>query len=168
MQPLILGKILEAEIGENDFSNWINSGQDIYLILKEKTKLETREIAKEKFYEISYGKSIDNLITIFGESNWINWIHELKNKPLISNPHTLQKGHSNLAWLMQTTEVEILTKVWKLLVEFNIPFLTVHDEIIVRKSDFSKTKDILSRVLSNEFTYFKINCDYNPPPQPDG
>ncbi|MEI6348872.1 MAG: hypothetical protein WCP69_13070 [Bacteroidota bacterium] len=168
MQPLILGKILEMEIGENDFSNWINCGQDIYLILQNKTNLGSRKDAKEKFYAISYGKSSSDLKAVFGFSNWINWIDELKSKPLNSNPHTHLKQHSNLAWLMQTTEVKILTKAWKLLVEFNIPFLTVHDEIIVRKSDFSKTEEILSQVLSNEFTYFRINSDYNPPPQPDG
>lgn len=168
MQPLILGKILEAEIGENDFSNWINSGQDIYLILQNKINLENRKIAKEKFYAISYGKSNNELKNAFGDSIWINWINELKSKQLASNPHTHLKEHSNLAWMMQSMEVTILSKAWKAIAEFGIPFLTVHDEIITRKSDFIKTKEILSSILDLEFKYFNLSCNNTPLIEPDG
>ena len=32
MQPTLLGKILEIQIGINEYSEWINEGRDIYLI----------------------------------------------------------------------------------------------------------------------------------------
>jgi hypothetical protein len=162
MQPLILGKILQDEIGDNDFSEWINSGQDIYKLLQDKTNINSRDIAKEKFYAISYGKPSNDLKDVFGDSNWVQWINDIKSKPLLLNPHTTIKEHSNLAWLMQSKEVNILSKAWKSLVEFDIPFLTVHDEIIMQKSDFIKTKEILSLALSLEFPYFKLNSDYDP------
>jgi len=34
MQPLLLGKILLSEIGSNEYSDWINYGKDIYIMLK--------------------------------------------------------------------------------------------------------------------------------------
>jgi hypothetical protein len=157
MQPLLLGKILNNQIGENDFSNWINSGNDIYLMLKEKANLSNRKEAKEKFFQILFSKPNQNLSQIFGGANWIEWVNKLKSVKIESNPNTNEKEHSNLAWLLQTTEVKLMEKVWSLLINRNIPFLSVHDEIIVRYSDYQKAKEIIESVLRNEFVYYKLN-----------
>jgi len=161
MQPLLLGKILEKGIGNNEFSNWMNNGKDIYLLLQKKAKLGSRDEAKKKFFQILYAPANKQLTSIFGLSNWINWINEFKQKPFTSNPHTTEKKHSNLAWLLQSEEVKLMFKVWYNLIQNNIPFLSVHDEIIIRKSDYQQAKIIFQAVLKSNFVYFKLNSSIN-------
>lgn len=159
MQPSLLGKILHDTIGENDFSEWINNGKDVYGILQEKANLSTRDEAKKKFFEILFGKPNKQLETLFDSSNWINWINDFKSKPFTPNPHTLEKNHSNLAYLLQSTEVNLMTKLWLKLIENNIPFVSVHDEVIVHKKNSIETLKIFNSVLEKEFSFFKINHD---------
>ncbi len=158
MQPLLLGRLLSNYIGENEYSNWINSGTDIYLKLQEKAGLETRDAAKKKFFEILFSKPTQELSNLFGASKWINWINQYKTDIETNNPHNKKKPHSNLAWLLQSTEVEIMRKVWTCLVERGICFLTVHDEIIVPLSRYKETEDIMHLILSQEFTFYRISC----------
>jgi len=159
MQPLLLGKILLSEIGDNEYSTWINEGQDIYLKLQAKAGLQTRDNAKKKFFEILFSKPSNSLSNMFGRSNWINWINEFKAKELPCNPHNENKAHSNLAWLLQTTEVKIMRKVWDALVVEKIPFLSIHDEVITTHQYLDQTEIIMNRILSSEFIYHKINTE---------
>ena len=154
MQPLILAKVLENEIGKNDFSNLINSGEDIYLILKNKARLVTRDEAKNYFYSLIFGKSDKRLYLIYGHVNWVTWINNYKTIINKNNPKSNHKPHSNLAWLMQKLEVQIMREVWGELILHNIPFLTVHDEIIITKKDEDLARQLFENVLSNYFTYF--------------
>jgi hypothetical protein len=48
MQPLLLGKILEDKISYNQYSYWIDEGEDIYIRLMQTAKLNDREAAKTK------------------------------------------------------------------------------------------------------------------------
>jgi hypothetical protein len=157
MQPLLLGKILYNEIGPNEFSNWINEGKDIYTMLQTITQLKDRNEGKEKFFEILFGKANNELSKMFNDANWIRWINEYKSKPDARNPHTIEKQYSNLAWLLQSTEVNIMAEIWQLLANEGIIFLSVHDEIIVRTKDLPKAKELFESVLKKYFTYFKLN-----------
>ena len=157
MQPLLLAKILKQQIGSNDFSEWIDNGLDVYELLQSKLKLEHRDEAKKKFFEILFSYPNNKLAESFGGANWIEWINEFKSKPFEQNPHTNEKNHSNLAWLLQTNEVNLMGKVWVKLIESEIVFLSVHDEVIVKKTDKIITEQILNNVLKNEFQYFKLN-----------
>jgi len=157
MQPLLLGKILKNEIGENDFSRWLDNGEDIYLMLQKRAKIKSRDEAKKMFFQILFSKPNNRLVEIFGSSNWIMWVNDFKQKTLINNPHTIEKEYSNIAWLLQNTEVRLMFKVWKNLVKRNILFLSVHDEIIIRDCDYNSASIIFNEVLNKEFTYYKIN-----------
>lgn len=157
MQPLLLGKILLQEIGANEYSAWINEGVDIYIKLQQKAGLSTRDEAKKRFFEIIFSKPSDSLVEMFGASNWITWINNYKRLKLPQNPHNIEKPHSNLAWLLQTTEVSMMKKVWVALYVENIPFLTVHDEIIVKIQDSTRAESLFESVLKNEFEYYKLN-----------
>jgi Fe-S cluster biosynthesis and repair protein YggX len=163
MQPLILGKILYSQIGENDFSHWIENGNDIYLMLKERLGINTRGEAKKVFYKISNSYPNKDLAKIFGDANWINWINEYKSKPEPRNKKVkyLEDGsisyHNNLAWLLQKTEVKVMRKVWEALANAGIPFLSVHDEVIIQKERVNEAYNLFSEVMGKEFTYFKIN-----------
>jgi hypothetical protein len=159
MQPLLLGKILEDKIGYNEFTYWLEEGKDIYELLQVKANLPDRETAKKKFFQILFGKSNESLAANFGNCDWIEWVNDFKSKPLHSNPNTEEKEHSNLAWLLQTTEVKLMRKVWEALIKADIIFLSVHDEIIVRESDQDETYNIMHRILSQEFKFFRININ---------
>lgn len=157
MQPLLLGKILQEQIGPNEFSSWINDGVDIYCKLQERAELVDRDRGKKHFFEILFSPPSNKLNKMFGATTWIKWINNYKKLVLKENPHNEEKPHSNLAWLLQKKEVEIMKKVWKKLHSFQIPFLTVHDEIIVRKQNCMRTERLFREVLSHEFSYYKLN-----------
>lgn len=159
MQPLILGKILYGAIGENDFSNWMESGEDIYSKIQEKAYLNDREAAKSLFYSILFNKYHHKLESIFGASDWIESIKKIKQIELAENPHSKFKPHSNLAWLLQKSEVRIMRQIWSGLVENEIPFLSVHDEIIISKKNKAETKKIMNKVLAKNFTYYKTKSN---------
>jgi hypothetical protein len=162
MQPLLLGKILKTQIGENEYSNWINSGEDIYLIIQDKAKLNTRDEAKKRFFEILFSKPNEQLSDMFGNSNWIEWINAFKGQPCKYNPHSLEKNHSNLAWLLQTTEVKIMRKVWQAYKDNNILFLSVHDEVIFQKKDLVIAESLFIQIMDKEFEYYKLSSKVKP------
>ncbi|MDD3875843.1 MAG: hypothetical protein PHT69_04435 [Bacteroidales bacterium] len=168
MQPLLLGKILYSKIGINEYSEWINSGADIYVMLQQKANLQTRDKAKKRFFEILFSKPSDELSKMFGSADWINWINEFKGAEIPKNPHNKHKVHSNLAWLLQNTEVSIMRSVWELLIKNNIPFLSIHDEIVIKKNDEHRAKALFDEVLKANFQYYKLNCKEVPeaPPEP--
>lgn len=157
MQPMLLGKILREQIGANRFSNWIDSGEDIYIMLQRAAKLETRDQGKKRFFEILFAPPSNELSEMFGDANWIRWINNYKQVIQKGNPHSINKRYSNLAWLLQTTEVKTMRKVWQLLNESNILFLTVHDEIIVKEKDRFQTEGLFRKVLDSEFTNYSLN-----------
>lgn len=163
MQPLLLGKILKNEIGDNDFSQWLNDGKDIYLMLQERSGINTRDEAKKRFFEILFSFPNKDLAKVFGNANWINWINEYKSKPEPRNKKVkyLENGtisyHNNLAWLLQNTEVKVMRKVWETLANAQIPFLTVHDEVIIQRERANEAYNLFSEVMAKEFNYFKIN-----------
>ncbi|MGN7203927.1 hypothetical protein ACTHQF_06605 [Pedobacter sp. SAFR-022] len=159
MQPTLLGKILREAIPGNEYSGWINSGKDIYVELQTKARLETRDEAKKKFFEILFSKPSNALSNLFGAADWITWINLYKATPQTLNPHGKDKPHSNLAWLLQTTEVKVMAQIWRKLIAAEIIFVPVHDEIIIPISKAEQARVIMSQVLSNEFVYFKISGD---------
>jgi hypothetical protein len=50
-----------------------------------------------------------------------------------------------------------MRKVWDALANAGMPFLTVHDELIVQKERANEAYNLFSEVMGKEFTYFKIN-----------
>jgi len=87
----------------------------------------------------------------------VNRFKALEFKP---NPRNIIKPHSNLAFLMQSLEVRLMRKICHRLLEEGIPFLTVHNEVIVRKSDGAATEHIFNEILTPEFACYKIKRSY--------
>ncbi len=154
MQPTLLGNILEKQIGDNDFSSWINSGKDIYQMLQTRAGLPDRDSAKKYFFKIAFGVPDNELAENFGNANWVNWVNAYKSTYNPNNPKG--KIHGNLAWLLQSTEVQVMRKVWRALIDSGIVFCTVHDEIIVPLKDLNKAKRIMTTELQTVFKYFRI------------
>lgn len=163
MQPLLLGKVLTHYLGNNQYSQWINNGADIYVMLQTSSGLETRDKGKKRFFEIVFAPPNNELAGLFGRANWINWINEYKRKEQPGNPHTKNKTYSNLAWLLQTTEVMTMRKVWRELNAREIPFLSVHDEVIIKQANRHEAERIFRSILDNEFEYYQLNV--KEPPQ---
>jgi hypothetical protein len=171
MQPLLLGKILLQQIGPNDFSEWINEGRDVYQFLQQLASLPTRDEGKKRFFEILFSKPNDSLSKLFGAANWIEWVNAYKRKSIALNPTTEENRHNNVAWLLQSTEVAVMRQVWDRLNRAKIPFLSVHDEIIVMERNAAEAEGIFSDVLKTEFVYFKLNSKgghkHEPQPTPE-
>jgi hypothetical protein len=157
MQPCLLAAHLTINVGANSFSDAIDRGEDVYTLLQTKAGLATRDEAKKKFFEIAFGMPSDKLAKLFDGEAWINWINEYKTVHDTRNPHGIEKPHSNLAWLLQSTEVLIMSEIWETLARINIPFLTVHDEIICRSKDAERVEEVMSKILSEKLNSFKIN-----------
>lgn len=171
MQPLLLGKVLRSQIGTNDFSNWIDEGRDVYLFLKDLADLKTRDEAKEMFYQILFGKPNKALEQVFGTSKWIQWVNTYKGEAIPEHPHNRDgkgryKRHNNLAWLLQSEEVRIMTEIWKRLVSSNIPFLTVHDEVLIPVQSFEMAESFMHEVLKSEFSFYRLNYKASPLQKP--
>ena len=163
MQPLLLGKILEYKIGQNEYSNWIKSGTDIYESIMIKSNLKSRDEAKKRFFEILFSYADNQLARIFGNANWIEWINKYKSIPINANPHTFEKQHSNLAWLLQCTEVKIMREVWQELANNYIVFLSVHDEVIIKETDLPEAELLFNKIMKKHFEFFKINIKASNP-----
>jgi hypothetical protein len=159
MQPTLLGEILRQAVGENSFSTAINEGKDIYLELMHTAKLKSRDEAKKRFFQILFGKPNEELKQLFNDANWINWINWYKAQTDPRNPHNKEKPYSNLAFLLQTYEVNIMSEIWQKLAQKNIPYLTVHDEIIARQTDTDTVKTTIESVLNKHFKSYKLNID---------
>lgn len=157
MQPTILAKILDDKVGANSFSDAIFKGEDVYVHLKDAAKLASRKDAKEYFFQLVFGKPMNDIGRMFkGDTSWVDWINEYKRNPEPQNPHGKWKPHTNLAWLLQYSEVRVMTDVWRKLMEKNIPFLTIHDEILCKVSDQEKARGFMEEELRKHFKHFSI------------
>jgi hypothetical protein len=157
MQPQLLGRILREKIGDNEFSNWLDRGIDVYELLGKKTGTLDRNQGKKRFFMILFNKPNPKLAQLFGNSEWIKWVNQFKQTPLTANPHYQDKPHSNLSFLCQKLEVKLMRQIWQKHIECGIPFLTVHDEVIIRKSDADTSEQIFHSVLSKEFKCYRLN-----------
>jgi hypothetical protein len=58
----------------------------------------------------------------------------------------LDKNHKNLSYLLQKTECHFLNFVMDEM--GNIPYLPIHDALIVKKSDAERTKEIFNNMIA--------------------
>ena len=157
MQPTLLANILHDNIGKNEFSETISAGVDVYVMLQKKAGLQTRDEAKKLFFRMLFSKPSNELERLFKGADFIQWINQYKSIFDDRNPHGKEKTYSNLAWLLQTYEVAMMSEIWRRLKAKRIPFLTVHDEVICRISDEGTAKTIIESVLNKHFKNYKLN-----------
>lgn len=155
-QPTFLGIILNEAIGENEFSNWIEQGKDIYEMIQAKAGLSDRDQAKKAFFEILFSKPSDRLSETFGDAPWIQWINQLKKIKLEANPHGYNP-HTNMSFLLQRCESKTMRKVWRELAKEGIPFLTIHDEVRVTAPTSTEAETFIKETLNKEYHAFKVS-----------
>lgn len=152
-QPSLFSYILESHIGNNIFSN-ICKEQDIYEYIRLRFRLKDREIAKTKLYYYLYGNT-NELDSLFGEKVSM-FLRENKKGYNYDNPHTFVKPYSNIAYLLQRKEVEIMSSIWKELLRVNIPFITIHDGILVPISQREIAYDIMLSEYTKHISYGRL------------
>ena len=160
MQPTLLANVLHDNIGKNEFSETISAGVDVYVMLQQKAGFQTRDEAKKLFFRMLFSKPSNELERLFKGANFIQWINQYKDIFDDRNPHGKEKPYSNLAWLLQTYEVSVMSEIWRRFTEKRISFLTVHDEVICRVSDKGTAKTIIESVLSKHFKSYKLNVGH--------
>ncbi len=64
--------------------------------------------------------------------------------------------HTNLTWLLQYSEVQVMTGIWRKLKLLNIPFLTIHDELPCREQDQKKVFETMNEELKKHFKYLRL------------
>jgi len=144
MQPAILGSLLKTAIPNNEYSKWIDSGADVYEMLQERANLNTRQQAKQLFFEIAFGKPSDDLKNYFGSVDWVDWINAVKRDDISGKPPKYKgKPHNNLAFILQRIETAIFEDIWKALQAEQIPFISVHDEVITKRTHAERTRQIM-------------------------
>lgn len=160
MQPTILAKVLLESIGDNPLSNAIFNGEDVYdLLLKKDRSLKTRADAKKFMFQLIFGKPTGNTGRMFaGDIRWVDWINHYKSSREPRNPHQNER-HTNLAWLLQYSEVKVMCFIWERLWKKNIPFLTIHDDILCRPCDQDIVFKIMNEELKKHFKYFSIRVE---------
>lgn len=162
MQPTILAKVLLDVIGDNAFSTAIFNGVDVYeLLLSKNNALTTRGEAKKFLFQLIFGKPMKELGSMFqGCTKWVDWINSYKSRIELQNPHK-EDMHTNLAWLLQYSEVRIMMGVWMRLWKKNISFLTIHDELLCRVKDENEVYRIMEEELNKHFKSFEIVSHIN-------
>lgn len=161
MQPTILAKCLTKSIGDNPFSEAIFKGEDVYELLRRKNQsIKDRDAAKKLLFKLIFGKPMSDIGTMFeGDTRWVEWINSYKSRTEYQNPHKEDK-HTNLAWLLQYSEVQVMTGIWKRLMKKGIPFLTIHDDILCLKEHQQEVYDVMDDELSKHFKSYKINVNH--------
>lgn len=147
-QPTFLAKILEEEMGENSFSNAINSGIDIYELM-----YGDREKGKGRIYYVFFGERMPKeFYKTFPDAAPI--VDMLKYRKTEGN--NSDKEYSNLAYILQREESKVFREVWKELIKNNISFIPVHDSIIVKEEDMNLSYEIMNNVISKYIKHYTI------------
>lgn len=156
MQPTILAKVLFDHVGDNSFSAAIFNGVDVYVLLQKAAGLISRSDAKKMLFQLIFGKPMDGVGRAFhGDTVWVDWINSYKSNIEPRNPHK-EDMHTNLAWLLQFNEVQIMTEIWNQLMMMGVPFLTVHDDILCVVKDRKVVYSVMEEVLAKHFAKFTI------------
>lgn len=157
MQPLILAKVLNDVIGNNPFTETIYKGDDVYMSLYNlNPTLKSRDEAKKMLFQLIFGHPQEKIKFYFsGDTKWIDWINTYKSTTEPKNPHS-ENTHTNLAWLLQYSEVQIMYSIWSILKIKDIPFLTIHDDILCRERDYKKVADIMDNELKKHFPKYEV------------
>lgn len=155
MQPTILAKVLKDVLGENSFSNSIFKGEDVYVLIQRSMNVESRDEAKKVLFRLIFGKPAAEDNMLGGDGLWVEWINEYKSTRETKNPHG-SKTHTNLAWLLQYSEVQVMSGIWRELAKQKIPFLSIHDDILCKPEDREAVHKIMDDELKLHFPSYSI------------
>lgn len=99
---------------------------------------------------------------MFPGADWVKWLNETKGKGYKHPRNKMYevKKYNVIAFYLQTTEAMLMTQVWKALHAEKIPFLTIHDEVVIRVSDADQAEKIFRAQLDKGLKTGKGNKMY--------
>jgi len=161
-QPLILAEILKKNIGQNEFTQWVHEGMDIYQILAHRAQMNTRSDGKKLFFELIFAPPKKELEILFPGANWVQWLNDTKKQGFENRPHHRserhhKKGYNIIAYMLQYTESVMMHKVWQQMKTDGAPFLSVHDEIIVPALYEHRALEIFKNAIGLPHAIVKVN-----------
>jgi len=153
-QPTLLAKILHDEIGDNEFTGAVNSG-DVY-----SSYPYQRSNAKKQFlrsiFSNRYSGSYLELSRTF--PSLAQFILELQNMKMYRDGERIE-SYKNTSCLLQRFESRIFRIIWEKLLKSGVQFINVHDGVYVAAHKKEEAKKIMESVLRKELSgiKFKIN-----------
>lgn len=141
-------------VPRTDFARFLwettSQGGDIYSAYGERVGIRDRRAVKYRFLRSLYSrpssKYFQEFKRVFPEAGRI--LEEIKSSPDPRNPNGEKNGnHTNLAFKLLTAEVRLFRKVWEALYIEGIPFLSIHDGILIPSSRANQARDIMVGVL---------------------
>lgn len=149
-QPTLLAQLLYERIGSNEYSDFIFSGEYLYNYLGKGDKEKGRSV----FNNSVFGKIVDRRFKkVFPIA--AKEIAAMKYERIDDNPSP--KTYSNLCSLLQRKETYIFEKVWGDLLLSKVPFIPVHDSVIVPTNYFTQTQLIMNNTLQKYLINYNIN-----------
>lgn len=148
-QPTLLAQLLYKSIGSNSLYECVKSGDDVYYRLS-----SDREKGKKMVYYTLFGSKTPKQVKEVFPDIW-DEINRLKWQRVDTNPSN--KKYSNLAHQLQQLESNLFRGLWSELLKQDIPFIPVHDSVIVRSRDLTKATNIMSKYLSYNLPYCNLS-----------
>lgn len=146
--PYLLFHILR----ETDYMRFVwettRSERDIYEAYGELIGISDRAAVKYRFLRSIYGRMNSKYYKEFKEQfpEAGKVIDEIKTKDIQGNPS--KKGdYTNLAFKMMKKEVKLFRKVWQGMYLAEIPFLPIHDGILVPASRLSEARVLMEQII---------------------
>jgi hypothetical protein len=146
--PYLLFHILR----ETDYMRFVweltRGERDIYEAYGDLVGISDRAAVKYRFLRSIYGrmnsKYYKEFKYHFPEAGKV--IDEIKTKTILADPS--KKGtYTNLAFKMMNKEVKLFRKVWEGMYLAGIPFLPIHDGILVPASRLSEARVLMEQII---------------------
>ena len=143
MTDLILGGILYAAVGRNDFSDAVDRGERIYDVLRETVDCMRTARPCDVLQEAGLTVKWCRGGPVYGDPA-VGWLY-------------IYMTRGNLERLIQYIEVRIMRGLWQKLVAADIPFLTIHDRILVNSTYRARALTMMGKELALHFKTFTID-----------
>jgi hypothetical protein len=148
-QIKILQSVLENMGMGEKFTSWMDQGNGLYEYIQQMHNIPTRGDAKQFVFKMIFGhynsKSSKLMYDIFPDLE--EPLYNIKSVKDPDNPS--KKIFSNLARILQLHEVEMLKDLGNMLDLMDVPFLSIHDSVIVKQSDFERAESIFNQTAKN-------------------
>ncbi|MFB6318402.1 hypothetical protein [Saccharicrinis sp. FJH54] len=146
-QPTLLAKMLLDEIGQNEFTMAVNSG-DVYSYYPYERSNAKKQFLRSIFSN-RYSKSFFELSRQFPSLG--QYILKIQNTQMYRDGKKIP-SYKNTSCILQRFESRLFRKIWSKLLNSEIQFINVHDGIYVSADKVEITKEIIEKILENELT----------------
>lgn len=143
-------------VPKTDFISFLyastSRGSDIYDRYGEILGISDRKEVKFRFLRSLYGRTSSKYFkefkSCFPQAGEI--LEEIKTTENPRNPSNDKGTHTNLAFKLLNLEVKLFRKVWEAYYLAGIPFLSIHDGLLVPVSKVTRARVLMEEILRRE------------------